>query len=112
MKSIFFATEPYEATPEMCELKSGRPATVQKRPEDTLYATLSIIGGLVGTYSCSVAAPGESQVSVQFCGSEGSLAGLRSLAFGEAIRESAFIGDVVYVDVVLSGKRGIYFRPL
>lgn len=38
--------------------------------------------------------------------------GIKSLAIGEAIYESAFTGDVVRVDDILSGKRGTYQAPI
>ena len=38
--------------------------------------------------------------------------GIRSLALGEAIYESAFTGDVVHVDDILSGKRDTYQAPI
>jgi predicted dehydrogenase len=38
--------------------------------------------------------------------------GLRSLAIGDAIYESAFTGDVVRVDDILSGRRGAYQAPI
>ena len=184
---------------EIRELKSGRPVTVQERPEDTIYATLSFKNGRVGSWSWSVAVPGEAQASVIFYGSEGSLEdttdswyrifhlfewrptqresgrlvrhdgavqslgqvesmfldslseeekeflfpggsedgfaieiweflellrgnrqkpevdpleGIRSLALGDAIYESAFSGDVVYVDDILSGTRSSFQDPI
>jgi UDP-N-acetyl-2-amino-2-deoxyglucuronate dehydrogenase len=38
--------------------------------------------------------------------------GIKSLALGEAIYESAFTGDVIKVDDVLSGKRDSYQAPI
>jgi predicted dehydrogenase len=38
--------------------------------------------------------------------------GIKSLAIGEAIYESAFTGDVVKVDDILSGKRDSYQAPI
>ncbi len=38
--------------------------------------------------------------------------GLRSLALGDAIYESAYTGDVVYVEDVLTGKRGTFQAPI
>ncbi len=38
--------------------------------------------------------------------------GLRSLAIGEAIYESAFTGDVIHVDDILSGKRNSFQAPI
>ena len=38
--------------------------------------------------------------------------GIRSLALGDAIYESAFTGDVVRVDDVLSGKRRAFQEPI
>jgi predicted dehydrogenase len=38
--------------------------------------------------------------------------GIKSLAIGEAIYESAFTGDVIRVDDVLSGKRDSYQAPI
>ena len=38
--------------------------------------------------------------------------GLRSLATGEAIYESALTGEVIYVDDVISGKRRAYQAPI
>ena len=180
---------------EMRELKSGAPVSVQEKPEDSIYVTLSFTSGLVGSWSWSVAAPGAQSARVMFFGSEGSLEdttpsrfrifhlferrpeqresgqlvradgatyqmeeleqlyretlddaeteflfpggatdgfaieirefiellngersqpevgaqeGIRSLALGDAIYESAFTGDVVQVKDVLSGKRRIF----
>ena len=38
--------------------------------------------------------------------------GIKSLAVGEAIYESAFTGDVIKVDDILSGKRDSYQAPI
>jgi predicted dehydrogenase len=184
---------------EMRELKSGQPMSVLERPEDSIYVTFSFKSGVVGTWTWSVAAPGEPMVNVAFYGSEGSLhdttdsrfrifhlfewrpekredgylvrqdgtrytlaeveklyleslspaeaesifpggsedgfaieiwefvellqgrrshpevdaeEGIKSLAIGEAIYESAFTGDVVKVDDILSGKRDSYQAPI
>jgi predicted dehydrogenase len=42
----------------------------------------------------------------------GAAEGIKSLALGEAIYESAFTGDVVKVDDILSGKRDTYQSPI
>ncbi len=184
---------------EMRELKSGQPMSIQDRPEDSIYVTFSFKSGVVGTWTWSVAAPGEQIVNVAFYGSEGSLhdttdsqyrifhlfewspdrredgylvrhdktrytlaeveamyldsltpeqaeftfpggvedgfaieiwefvellqgkrsrpevdavEGIKSLAIGEAIYESAFTGDVIRVDDILSGKRDSYQAPI
>jgi predicted dehydrogenase len=184
---------------EMRELKSGRPLSVQERPEDSIYVTFSFKSGLVGTWAWSVAAPGEPIANVAFYGSEGSLhdttnsrfrifhlfewrpdnrqdgyvvrhdgerytladveamyqgslspeqaehnfpggsedgfaieiwefvelllgkrtkpevdaeEGIRSLAIGDAIYESAFTGNAVAVDDILSGKLDSYQQPI
>ncbi len=180
---------------EMRQLRSGQPVAVTESPEDSIYVILSFKSGLVGTWSLSMAAPGEPRASVMFYGSEGSLEdtttsrfkifhlferrpeenesgklvrsdgtvyqmpelealyrkqldeaeseflfpggttdgfaieiweflellrgnrseievdaaeGIRSLALGEAVYESAFTGDVVRVDDVFSGARRSY----
>ena len=180
---------------EMRELQSGRPRSALEHPEDSIYVTFSFESGLVGTWSWSVAAPGQQTAKVMFFGSEGSLEdttpsrfrifhlferrpeqresgqlvqadgtsyqmeeleqlyretlddaeletlfpggaddgfaieirefvelltgarssievdaweGIRSLALGDAIYESAFTGDVVRVEDVLSGARRTY----
>jgi predicted dehydrogenase len=184
---------------EMRELKSGQPMSIQDRPEDSIYVTFSFKSGVVGTWTWSVAAPGEQIVNVAFYGSEGSLhdttdsqyrifhlfewspdrrengylvrhdktrytlaeveamyldsltpeqaeftfpggvedgfaieiwefvellqgkrsrpevdaaEGIKSLAIGEAIYESAFTGDVIRVDDILSGKHDSYQAPI
>ena len=184
---------------EMRELKSGAPVSVLEQPEDSIYVTFSFASGVVGSWSWSVAAPGEATARVMFYGSEGSLEdttpsrfkifhlfertperlesgqlvradgasyamdelerlyretldeaeeeflfpggatdgfaieirefvelmtgdrtqpevgadeGIRSVALGDAIYESAFTGDVVRVEDVRSGKRRSYQEPI
>ncbi len=184
---------------EMRELSSGTSRTVQERPEDTIFVTLTFKSGVVGSWAWSVAAAGRPHCSVVFHGSEGSLEdrtesrfrifhlferrpdqieagelvradgtvyslaeveqmhldslsdaarealypggtddgfaieiwdflevlrgnrvkpevngweGLRSLAIGDAIYESAFSGEIVYVDDVLSGKVNTFQQPI
>ena len=184
---------------EMRELKSGRPMSVLESPEDSIYVTFSFKSGVVGTWTCSMAAPGEQISNTAFYGSEGSLhdttdsrfrifhlfewrpdkrqegylvrqdgtrytlaeveqmylaslspeqaestfpggsedgfaieiwefvellqgkrskpevdaaEGIKSLAIGEAIYESAFTGEAIKVDDVLSGKRDSYQAPI
>ncbi|NJN81361.1 MAG: hypothetical protein HC802_03150 [Caldilineaceae bacterium] len=58
---------------EMRELKSGTVRTVQERPEDTIFATLTFKSGVTGVWAWSLAAPGDSHSNVMFFGSEGSL---------------------------------------
>src|SRR3954465_8533633 len=38
--------------------------------------------------------------------------GLRSLAIGEAIYESAISGEVIQVDDIISSKRGLFQEPI
>jgi UDP-N-acetyl-2-amino-2-deoxyglucuronate dehydrogenase len=184
---------------EMRELKSGTPVSVLERPEDSIYVTFTFASGVVGSWTWSVAAPGEPTARVMFYGSEGSLEdttdsrfkifhlferrpeqretgqlvtadgtryqmaqleemyrdtlseeeeeflfpggvtdgfaieirefvdlingerskpevgateGIRSLALGDAIYESAFTGDVVRVEDVFSGKRGSFQKSI
>lgn len=184
---------------EMRELKEGSPVSVLEKPEDSIYVTLSFASGVVGSWTWSVATPGEPTARVMFYGSGGSLEdttdsrfkifhlferkpdrhetgklvqadgttydmpeleklyretlsdeqseflfpggatdgfaieirefvellkgdrteievdaeeGLRSLALGDAIYESAFTGDVVRVADVLSGERRKFQEPI
>jgi len=58
---------------EMRELKSGTPVSVLERPEDSIYVTFTFASGVVGSWTWSVAAPGEPTARVMFYGSGGSL---------------------------------------
>ncbi len=58
---------------EMRELKEGRPVSVLDKPEDSIYVTLTFESGVVGSWTWSVAAPGEQTTRVMFFGSGGSL---------------------------------------
>ena len=184
---------------EMRELKEGSSVSVQEKPEDSIYVTLSFESGVVGSWTWSVAAPGEATTRVMFYGSGGSLEdttdsrfkifhlferrpeqletgqlvqadgttyqmadlermyretlseseseylfpggatdgfaieirefvellkgerteievdaveGLRPLALGDAIYESAFTGDVVRIADILSGERRTFQEPI
>lgn len=55
------------------ELSSGTPKGLAEAREDTVFVTLTFANGVVGTWSWSLAAPGESFAHVIFYGSQGSL---------------------------------------
>lgn len=58
---------------ELRELKTGTPRTFQEAPEDTVFITFTFKSGVVGTWSWSLAAPGQGHMNVLFYGSQGSL---------------------------------------
>ena len=184
---------------ELRSLKSGTPLPFTEAPEDTVFITFAFKSGVTGTWSWSVAAPGEEAYDVTFYGTEGSLRettnapfsifhlfqrtsekretarltradgaiysmeqleamhratltpaedefmypggatdgfsieiwefleilrgnreapeidgweGMRSLALGDAIYESALVGEPIFVDDVVSGARSSYQDPI
>ena len=184
---------------QLRSLKTGTALPFTEAPEDTVFVTFAFKNGVTGTWSWSVAAPGEQANDVTFYGSEGSLRdttdapfsifhlfqrtpdknetaqlvradgtvysmdqleemhratltpaedeflypggatdgfsieiwefleilrgnraapeidgwdGMRSLALGDAIYESALSGEAIYVDDVLNGTRSAFQDPI
>lgn len=58
---------------ELRALKTGVALPFTEAPEDTVFVTFTFKSGVVGTWSWSLAAPGEEAYNVTFYGSEGSL---------------------------------------
>ena len=58
---------------ELRSLKTGVPLPFTEAPEDTVFVTFTFKSGVVGTWSWSLAAPGEEAYDVTFYGSQGSL---------------------------------------
>ncbi len=58
---------------QLREMSSGEPRGLDETREDTVFITLEFKNGVVGSWSWSLAAPGEQLRNIVFYGSEGSL---------------------------------------